>query len=67
MQSKALLITVAIIVGIFLLLWFIPPTHNWLVSIYEGNGIIKAFVDIIVAIVTGIFRGIGEFFANLFN
>ena len=66
-RIKALLITLAVIIGIILILWFLPPTHNWLVGIYESNGIIKTFVDIIVAIVTGIFKGIGEFFASLFE
>ena len=64
---RDLIIVILIMVGIFLILWFIPPTHDWMVNFYEGNTILKTIIDIIVAIVKGIFTGIFEFFKNLFN
>ena len=64
---RDLIIVILIMLGIFLILWFIPPTHDWMVNFYEENTILKTIIDIIVAIVSGIFTGIGEFFKNLFN
>ena len=60
-------ITIGIMALIITALWFIPPTHNWLVSLYEDNSILKTIVDILVAIVTGIFKGIWEFITGLFK
>ena len=64
---KDIIIVIIIIIAIIIILWFIPPTHNWMVNFYESNTILKTFIDIIVAIVTGIFRGIWEFITNLFG
>ena len=64
---RDLIIVILIMLGIFLILWFIPPTHDWMVNFYEENTILKTIIDIIVAIVKGIFTGIFEFFKNLFN
>lgn len=66
-KVRDLLITIAVIIVIAYLLWIIPPTHNWLVSIYENNTIIRTVVNIVVSIVTGVFSGIKEFFTWLFN
>ena len=66
-NTKGLLITIGVLIVLLGLLWIIPPTHNWLVGFYESNPIIKAFVDIIVAIIVGIFTGIWEFITGLFS
>ena len=54
-------------IGIFIVLWFIPPTHDWMVNFYEENIILKKIVDIIVIVITGIFTGIWTFITGLFN
>ena len=66
-NTRDLLITIGILIVVFAILWLIPPTHNWLVNFYESNVILKTIVDIVVAIVTGIFRGIWEFITGLFK
>lgn len=66
-NTRDLLITIGVIIVVFIILWIIPPTHDWLVSFYENNPIVKTFVDIIIAIVVGIFKGIWEFITGLFN
>ncbi len=66
-NTRDLLITIGILIVVFVILWFIPPTHDWLVNFYESNVILKTIVDIVVAIVTGIFRGIWEFITGLFK
>ena len=66
-NTRDLLITIGVIIVVFIILWIIPPTHDWLVSFYENNPIVKTFVDIIIAIIVGIFKGIWEFITGLFN
>lgn len=66
-NTRDLLITIGVIVVVFIILWFIPPTHDWMVNFYESNPIIKTFIDIIIAIVTGVFKGIWEFITGLFD
>lgn len=66
-NTRDLLITIGVIVVVFIILWFIPPTHDWMVNFYESNPIIKTFIDIIIAIVMGIFKGIWEFITGLFD
>ena len=66
-NTRDLLITIGILIVVFAILWFIPQTHDWLVNFYESNVILKTIVDIVVAIVTGIFRGIWEFITGLFK
>ena len=66
-NTRDLLITIGILIIVFAILWFIPLTHDWLVNFYESNVILKTIVDIVVAIVTGIFRGIWEFITGLFK
>ena len=60
-------ITIWVMVLIITALWFIPPTHDWLVSFYEENPILKAIIDVIVSVITGIFSGIWEFITGLFT
>lgn len=62
-----LLIVLAIMAVIIMALWFIPPSHDWMVNFYESNPILKTIIDIIVGIVTGIFKGIWNFITGLFN
>lgn len=65
-RTKDLLITLLIIAVICTILWFLPPTHKMLVDIYESNPIIKIIVNIIVNIVTVLFKTIVASFQNLF-
>lgn len=60
-------IVIGIMAIIIIVLWFIPPTHDWMVSFYEGNPILKILVDIIIGIIIGIFKGIWNFIASLFR
>lgn len=64
---RDIFIVIAIMILIIIILWFIPPTHEWMVEFYEENPIIKTIVNVIVSIVTGLFNGIVEFFSNLFK
>ena len=59
-------IVLVIMTIIITALWFIPPTHEWMVNFYEQNPILKIIVDIIVGIVKGIFMGIWNFITGLF-
>lgn len=59
-------IVLVIMAIIITALWFIPPTHDWMVKFYEQNPILKIIVDIIVGIVKGIFMGIWNFITGLF-
>lgn len=64
---KDIFIVIIIMAIIITALWFIPPSHDWIVNFYEQNPIIKTIVDIIVGIVTGIFGGIWKFITGLFS
>lgn len=64
---KDVFIVILIMAIIITALWFIPPTHDWMVNFYEENTIIKTIIDIIVAVITGIFKGIWEFITGLFQ
>ncbi|MGN1300159.1 MAG: DnaJ domain-containing protein [Clostridia bacterium] len=46
---------------IFLILWLIPPTHEWLLKLYNDNFVVNLFVRII----WGICQGAMKFFQNL--
>lgn len=48
---------------IFLILWLIPITHDWMIDLYNDN----IFIRIIVNVLIGIFNGIVIFFTNIFN
>ena len=65
-RTKDLLITLLIIAVICTILWILPPTHKMLVDIYETNPILKIIVNIIVNIVTVLFKTIVALFQNLF-
>ena len=64
---KDFFIVLLIMAVIITILWFIPPTHDWMVNFYEQNPILKVIIDIIVSIVTGIFQGIWSFITGLFS
>ena len=64
---KDIFIVIAIMIVIIVILWFIPPTHDWMVEFYEKNPIIKTIINIIVTIVTSIFTAIWEFITSLFS
>lgn len=66
-KTKDLLLVIAIFVVFIFLLWLFPPTRNWLINFYESNPIIRAFVNIVISIVTGIFRGIWNFITSIFS
>ena len=61
------IIVIAIMAIIITILWFIPPTHDWMINFYEENPILKTIIDIIIAIITGIFTGIWNFITGLFS
>lgn len=42
----SLLLTVFIVLVVFIVLWYIPFTHDFFVKIYENNKIIKYIVDL---------------------
>ena len=66
-KTLKLLIIIAVIILVFTIAWYIPPTHDWMVNIYESNPIIRTIIDTLGGVVTGFFNGIGMFFSNLFN
>ena len=61
------IIVIIIMAIIVTILWFIPPSHDWIVDFYESNPIIKTVINIIGAIITGIFTGIWSFITSLFG
>lgn len=62
-----LIIVLAIMAIIFVILWFIPVTHDWMVNFYEENVILKNIVNIIIGIVTSIFTAIWTFITGIFS
>lgn len=56
-------IVIMVLILIFMILWVIPDTHNWMMDIYNNNFIVKIIVNIII----GIYKGIIQFFSNIFN
>ena len=64
---KDIFIVIIIMAIIITALWFIPPSHDWIVNFYEQNPIIKAIVDIVIGIIAGIFSGIWRFITGLFS
>ena len=60
-------IVIGIMVIIFIILWLIPPTRQWMIDFYNSNPILKVIVDVIISVVTGIFKGIWNFITGLFN
>lgn len=55
-EYLARLIAVLIIILIGALMWIIPFTHDWLVSIYESNPVIKLLVDVIINFFKALFQ-----------
>lgn len=66
-KIKQLLITIIIMIGIIMILWFLPLTHDMMVEFYENNKIVKLIVDIILEIISAIIKTIGELFGDLFK
>ena len=60
-------IVIGIMIIIFIVLWIIPPTRQWLINFYNSNPLLKSIVDVLIAVVTGIFKGIWSFITGLFN
>lgn len=58
---------VCIIILIFTILFFIPPIHDYFVSLYESNVIIKISVDLISSLVSAIFSTISNLFSSIFG
>ena len=58
-------IAIGIMLLIFLILWMIPPTHDFLVSLYETNFLVRIIVNLVKAIwdmITGMIVGIFQMF-----
>ena len=62
-QYVMLFIIIAILIVIGLILWVIPPTHDWMLNLYNDNIFIKTIVNIFI----GIFNGIGKMISGIFN
>ena len=60
----AVFLTVILVIGVLVIivgvLWLIPPTHEYMINLYNTNLIVKIITDIII----GIFHGIIKFFKN---
>ena len=57
-------LTIILVIGVLVIivgvLWLIPPTHEYMINLYNTNLIVKIITDIII----GIFQGIIKFFKN---
>ena len=57
-------LTVILVIGVLVIivgvLWLIPPTHEYMLNLYNTNLIVRIITDIII----GIFQGIIKFFKN---
>ena len=62
-QYLTLLIVIVVLIAIGLILWIIPPTHDWMLGLYNNNIFIKTVVNIFI----GIFNGIGKMIKNILN
>ena len=62
-QYLTLLIVIVVLIVIGLILWIIPPTHDWMLGLYNNNIFIKTVVNIFI----GIFNGIGKMIKNILN
>ena len=65
-KTKRLIKTIAVLIIAILIIWIFPPTHKLLIETYENNDFIKAFVDITLNVIKGLFDGIHTFFTGLF-
>jgi len=50
-RVKTLLITIVVVIGIVAALWFIPPSREYMIKLYEENFVIKMIVDIIISLI----------------
>ena len=53
-------VIVALVI-IFLILWVVPPTHEWMMELYNENLVVQIIVNIII----GIGKGIATFCKNI--
>lgn len=57
-------LTIILVIGVLVIivgvLWLIPPTHEYMLNLYNTNLIVRIITDIII----GIFQGIIKFFKN---
>ena len=58
---------IGIMILIFIILWIIPPSREWMQNFYNSNPILKSIVDVLVGVIKGIFNGIWSFITGLFN
>lgn len=69
--TKQNIIDFIIVIGIMAIiivgLWYIPFTRNWMINFYKSNPILKVMIDIIISIITGIFKGIWTFIKGIFE
>lgn len=63
-KTKKLLLAVTILIGIGIILWFIPPTHNAMVTLYENNIFVKVLFDTIMAFLKGMKQTFQSMFTN---
>lgn len=59
---RNLLIAILVVISVCAILWFFPPTHNYIVEFYESNPIIKTIIDVIGKIIVGIWNAICSVF-----
>ena len=59
----AILMVICILIIIFTIMWFIPPTHRWMLELYNNNIVVKMLVNIVI----GILNGIIKFFQSIFK
>lgn len=55
-----IILVIGVLVILVVVLWLIPPTHEYMINLYNTNLIVKIITDIII----GIFQGIIKFFKN---
>lgn len=55
-KIKELLKTIAIIFVIILIIWIFPPTRKMLIEFYESNILVRKIIDIIFALINGIWK-----------
>lgn len=62
-KTKALIITLTIIILLGIILWYIPPTNKMMLDFYNSNKLIKIIIDIIISIISAFFGAIGKIFS----
>ena len=61
-EVKMFFLVIITIIILFIILWLVPVSHDWMVNLYNSN----VFVLIIVNLFIGIMKGIKEFFKSIF-